>query len=145
MWHWTGDAFDGFKAQQFYTYQPSIANIFNIKKWGTAFFQWRSFHSHTDSVVDRACFLVFLASLYGIWKLSRTYFAWALCAGLVPALSSCFFSYVRYALCVFPLFILWGVQLSKPGRRWIFWYYFAFLLSLQVVFMIRYVAHWWAG
>ncbi len=145
MWRWTDDPFEGFQSQKFYAYHPSIANIFNPQKWGAAFFQWRSFHDPMTSIMDRMCFVAFAGSLYGVWKLSRTHFVWALCVGLVPALSSCFFSYVRYTVCVFPLFILLGVYLSKPGRRWIFWYYVTFFLCLQGIFMVRYAAHWWAG
>lgn len=145
MWHWTGDPFETFRAQKFYAYHPSVSNIFNVGKWGAAFFNWGSFHTYTDSIVDRLAFLFFVSSLYGIWKLSRTYFVWAILAGFVPAFSNCFFSYVRYVLCVFPLFILMGVQCAKPGRAWMFWYYFVLLIVLQACFMIRYVAHWWAG
>jgi len=145
MRFWTGDPFESFKAQRFYMYQPSIANIFNVKKWGSAFLNWGSIHGFVDSSLDRTCFVVVVVCFYGIWRLSPTYFVWTLCGGIVPAMSSCFFSYVRYTLCVFPLFILAAVYFSAPERRWIFWYYFGFLLFWQGFLMIRYAGHWWAG
>jgi len=145
MWFWTGDPFEAFHAQRFYPYQPSILNILNVKKWGAAFLNWGSFHGFTDSALDRSCFVTFVASLFWIWKLPRAYFIWALCAGLVPAFSNCFFSYVRYTLCVFPLFVVFGSVASRSPRRWVFGYYLALLLCLQAVLIVRYAAHWWAG
>ncbi len=142
---WTGGPFEGFKAQRFYPYQPSVQNVFNVTKWGSAFLHWGSLHDSMDSILDRTCFIAFLVSLYWVWKLGKLHFGWAILAGLVPALSSCFFSYVRYTLCVFSLFIVIGVIFFEPRRQWLFWYYIAMLLNLQGYLMIRYLQHLWAG
>ena len=145
MWKWTGDSLEAFKAQRFYPYQPSILNIFSPQKWGPAFLKWGSLHESMNSILDRGCFVLLLGSLYPIWKLDKKYFIWALFAGVIPALTNCFFSYSRYILSVFPLFILFGIYFSRPARHWVFWYYFVLMLAFQSYLIVRFVNHLWAG
>ena len=145
FWLWTGDPFESFHAQKYFPYRPSIANMGRIGKWGAAFLNWGTLYGAKNSIFDRSFFLLFLVSLYWIWKLDRLFFLWSLLAGLVPALSNCFFSYTRYILCVFPIFILAGIIVSTSRRSWIFWYYCILMMALQCLLMVRFLNHLWAG
>ena len=131
MYQATGDPFAGFKAQQGYPNAPSVANIFNIKGFAVAFLKFGSFHAMLDSVINRLVFVVFLATLPGIWRLNRTYFVYSLAIGLVPAMSSWFISYARHIELCFPAFIYLAVWFEKAGNRWLLWYYLGILSTLQ--------------
>jgi hypothetical protein len=145
MTAWTGDPWEGFRAQRHYPYHPSVANLFNFEKWATAFLKWESFHGSTNSILDRSLFVVFLGSLYGIWRLDRLCFLWSLLAGMIPAFSNCLFSYTRYLLMVFPLFILLGRHFQGTQHRWLRVYYGLLLVTLQAYLIVRYANHQWAG
>ena len=145
MWLFTGNPFEGFLAQRHYPNQPSIANIVNLPGVWRAFTNAGSFHGSMDSILDRGFFVLFLVSLYGIWRLNKVYFLYALFAGAVPALSTWFFSYSRNIAMCFPLFILLAHFLQPKERRWAFWYYVLLLAGLQFFFLVQYLNFRWAG
>jgi hypothetical protein len=145
MWAFTGDPFEGFKAQRFYPNQPSLRNIVNVAGIARAFFNVGSFHTMMTSGLDRGLFVLFLFSLPFIWRLNRTYFWYALFAGAVPGLSTWFVSYTRNVMMCFPLFILIAQRLEGRGRGWLVWYYAVLLAGAQALLAVRYVNREWAG
>lgn len=145
FWSTTGNPFEGMQAQRFYPNQPSIANVFNVTGILKAFLNVHSFHGSMDSALDRFFFVVFLASLPLVWRLSRTYFWYALCAGSIPALSTWFFSYSRNVITCFPIFIALGALGAERKERWMLYYYAALLSTVQGFFLVRYVSFKWAG
>src|SRR5690606_35297815 len=84
----TGNALEGFEAQQFYPNQPSIAHLFDLPAFLTHLFMPLRLHGMLDSMIDRGVFLLLLASLYPMWKLNKIYFVYACFIGLIPAASS---------------------------------------------------------
>jgi hypothetical protein len=71
--------------------------------------------------------------------------AYSLPAAIVPAMSLSMMAFTRYALVLFPVFIVGGRLLSSPRRKWWFCVVAAASLSLQILLLIRHV-HWdWAA
>ncbi len=145
MYAATGNPWEGFEAQCFYPNKPSVANILNVPGFLNAFFHVGELHGATDSAIDRALFVVFLATLPAMWRLDHRYFWWGIGAGLIPAMSNWFFSYNRFIELCFPVFIVLGHWLGRKERSWYFWYYVVLASVLQAVFVIRYINFHWAG
>ena len=145
MYTQTGNAFEGFEAQKAYPHSPSIRNMFNLPAFFNAFVMVGSVHGMMDSVLDRLYFVLFLSLLPLIYRLNRTWFWYALPAGLIPAMTSYFMSYRRYIMVLFPLFIVLAQLLTKDQRRWLFWYYVAASIALQAWAIREFVSFDWSG
>jgi len=145
MHAFTGNAFEGFEAQKAYPYSPSIKNMFNLGGFFSVLIKVGSLDGMMDSVLDRLFFILFLALLPAVWRLNRTWFWFTLAAGMVPAMTSWFMSYRRYAVVCFPLFIVLAQIHQKPERRWLFWYYVFLLAGVQAWAVTRFVNFYWAG
>ncbi len=142
---WTGNAPEGFEAQKNYPNSPSIANMFNVTGFTNALLNIHSLDGMMDSALDRVFFVLFLALLWPIYRLDKTWFFYVLPAGLVPVLSSWFMSYRRYLMVLFPLFVVPALLLRKAQSRWLFWYYVVLLAALQAWAATRFVNFNWAG
>jgi hypothetical protein len=142
---WTGNALEGFEAQQSYPNSPSIGNMFNCAGFLHALANVQTLDGMMDSALDRASFLLVIALLPLVWRLDRTWFFYTLPAGLVPALTSWFMSYRRYTMVLFPVFIVLAQLLGRPRTRFIFWYYVACLAALQAWAVKQFVNFNWAG
>ena len=145
MYAWTGNAFDGFEAQKDYPNSPSISNMGNYAGLFNAFINIHTLDGMMDSALDRGCFLLFLGLLPLIYRLNKTWFFYVLPAGLVPALSSWFMSYRRYAVVLFPLFVVLAQILAGDRRRWVFWYYVILMAALQAWAVKQFINFNWAG
>lgn len=145
MYAWTGNAFEGFEAQENYPYSPSIRNMFNVAGFADAFLNIHTLDGMMDSALDRAFFLLFLALLPAIWKLNKTWFWYALPTGLIPAMTSYFMSYRRYIMVLFPVFIVLALLLARTKSRWLFWYYVILMAVLQAWAVTQFVNFNWAG
>jgi hypothetical protein len=141
----TGNAFEGFEAQKFYPNSPSIANIFNYRGFADALVNIQSIHGMMDSALDRGFFVLFLALLWPIYRLNKTWFFYVLPAGLIPALTSWFMSYRRYMIVLFPVFVVLAVLLREPSKRWLFWFYVVLMTALQVWGIKEFINFNWAG
>jgi hypothetical protein len=146
LMHWfTGNPWEGFEAQRHYPNQPSVGNILDLPGFLSAFIRVGALHGVTDSVIDRALFVVFVLTLPVMWRLDRRYFWWGIGAGLVPAMSNGFFSYNRFIELCFPVFIVLGHWLGRPERWGWLAYYLVLAGVVQVVFLIRHINFFWAG
>jgi hypothetical protein len=145
VWLQTGRALSGFDAQQYYPHQPSLRNILDVCKWASVFLDAGSLHGALDSFLDRGCFVLVVCCLYFVGRHSPIYSIWTMFAGLVPAFSNCFFSYSRYVLALFPVFL----AIARFGCRpvgFVFFCSFVFAcICLQAVLIWRYVHGMWAG
>lgn len=141
----TGNAFEGFDAQRAYPNSPSIANIFNLPAFARAFASIGSFDGMLDGALDRALFIVFLAMLPLIYRLNKTWFWYALPTGLIPALSNQLFSYRRFIIVCFPVFIALAELLARARSRWFFWYYVVLLAGIQAWAVKQFLTFNWAG
>jgi len=144
MWHWTGDPFEGFKAQKHWGVH-SISNLWNVPKFVVGLFTSYEWHEFTGSVLDRCMFLVLLYCLPILWRLDKGLLVWTYMLGVLPAMSGTFTSYTRFASCAFPVFIALGVMLSRREWRWGRYALLAVFAALHVVLVWRFVNFRWAG
>jgi len=98
-------------------------------------------HGISNSAIDRAMLILVLASLWPMGRRDLVGVAYCFPAAIVPAMSLSMMSFTRYALVLFPVFIIGGRLLSPPRRKWWFWLLAAASLSLQIILLIRHV-HW---
>ena len=145
MWLSTGNPFEGFDAEKNYPTAPSISNIFNFGGFFQALLNVRTFDGMTDSALDRVLFVAFLALLWPVFRLDKTWFLYVFSTGLVPALSCWFVSYRRYSAVLFPVFIAMALLLAQKKHRWLFWYYILLLAALQAWAVMQFVHNHWAG
>lgn len=145
MYVFTGNPFEGFEAQKFFPNQPSIANILNLPGFFEAFIKFKNLHSARFSTIDRFFFILMIASLWPIWKLDKTYFLYALLVGVVPAMSNWFFSYTRFIMMCFPLFIIMAQYLKTKKLQPFLWYVAVILGGMQIWFLIRHINYRWTG
>ncbi len=141
-----GNAWEGFDAQCNFgdgVHHPSIANIFDVPGFLRAAANVGSFHEMFDSFLDRWLFLMLLLALPGIWRLNKTLFFYALASGVVPAMSNWFFSYTRFFILCFPIFIVLAIRLR--GRPMLFWYVTGLAGAVQVILLLRDINYYWAG
>jgi hypothetical protein len=141
----TGNLFAGFAAQQHYKSHGSIAKLLDVPAFLSALASPGHLHGFLDSAIDRLFFLVFIAALVPIWRMSKPWFAYAVAAGLVPAIANSFMSYTRYLAVVFPLFVVAADVFAKPSRRGWRLVALASLLALQLLFVLRHTNFIWAG
>jgi hypothetical protein len=145
MYESTGNAFEAFAAQKHYANQPSIGNILNVAGFAKAFIHIDGLHTVAGSVFDRALFVLFLVCLPAIWRLDRLYFWYALGTGLVPAMSNWFFSYNRFFILCFPVFIVLARKWRGAENLWLRWLVVVLAGTVQVIFLIRYLNFFWTG
>ena len=149
MYHFTGNPFEGFDAQGFYPTQPSAERLIDLGGRLRALCAISVFQGGTDAFVDRANFLVVALSLPLVWRLDKTYFGFALFAGLVPAFSNSFWSYSRLMIICFPVFIAFADAYERNkqfrGTKIIFWFYLTLALSVQAYFLVLYLNFRWSS
>ena len=98
-------------------------------------------HGYTNSLIDRAAFLLCLPLLVGVYRTQhRAIFAFAAITMLVPAMAGSFMSYTRYLLVVFPLFMYLGMRFPKSE------YYLAPpMFALQMLFYVMHTGGYWVA
>jgi hypothetical protein len=72
-------------------------------------------------------------------------FVWAWVLGVMPAMSSTFTSFTRFASCAFPMFIALGEFLGRRQWRWLRWGLLAVFGVLHLALVWRFVNFRWAG
>ena len=167
MGYWTGDPFEGFKAQRYWGVH-SISNLWNVPKFVIGLFTPTEWHEFRGSVLDRCVFILLFYCLPGLWRLDKGLLVWTYVLGILPAMSGTFTSFTRFASCAFPMFIALGVFLSAEGgvrsaesapaarcltrdvwpwhlRASLRWLLLAVFVALHVVLVWRFVNFRWAG
>jgi hypothetical protein len=142
MYWATGNAFQGFAAQAQFPAKPSLARMGDVAGFIRRFAEMHPVHDMLHSPIDRALFLVFLASLFYIFRTRISYGVYSLFAGVVPALSSVLMSYTRYLSVVFPFFI---VMAQKLSLRWVLGVILILCGTGQVILLLRHISGLWAG
>lgn len=85
--------------------------------------------------------LLFLTLIiYSFWKLKLSYAIYALLSFLIPTLAGSFSSMPRYALAIFPVFILSAIYIEKIPKI-----YKYFLFSVMLILMSIATALFWRG
>ncbi len=141
----TGNPWEGIDAQKYFIGQRSLSKLFDLPALVRSFAQIRSWHEVLDSVFDRLWFVVFLLSLSEIWKTDRRYFWFSVLMGIFPVMTGTFWSFTRFLVVIFPVFIAMANVLSKERWKGYRWLTVGILFSLQIVFLIRHINNYWAG
>jgi hypothetical protein len=141
MYFQTGNALEGFQAQKHFPAQPSIARIADPIGFLDRLIDVSWNHGLFGGWLDRFFFLIFFYTLYAIFRTDSGYGIYAICSGLIPALSNILMSYSRFICLVFPVFIVLGMSIR--GR--FFWPFCMACGAAQLIFLIRMVTGRWVG
>jgi hypothetical protein len=141
----TGNALEGLEAQELFIGQRSLSNVYDLPALVRSFAEAKPWHGLLDSVLDRLWFVVLLLSLFKIWRMDRCYFWLSLLLGVFPVMTGTFWSYTRFLVVVFPVFIAGADILSRDRWKRFSWTVVAVLFSQQVLFLIRHINNLWAG
>jgi len=144
MFLWTGNSFEGFAAQKYWS-AHSISNLWNLPKFILGWLTPNTWHAFMGSLLDRYAFTLLIFCLPLIWKLDKKLIAWSYILGIIPAMSGTFTSYTRFTSVAFPLFIALGVFFSPPNRRWFGYGLLGIFGGLHVTLVWRYVNFQWAS
>lgn len=133
----------GLSAQQLYVAKNALGNIVLPHVWFMSNFVNidLQLHNYTNSMIDRAAFLLCLPLLVGVYRTQhKALFAYAALTMLVPALTGFFMSYTRFLLVVFPLFMYLGSRFPRSE------YYLAGpMFALQVLFYLLHTGGYWVA
>jgi len=145
MYASTGNAFEGFDAQNGYPYAPSIKNMFNLGGFFEVLKDVRSIDGQQGALLDRLLFFLFLALLPAVWRLNKTWFWYILPVGIVPAMTNWFMSYRRYLMVCFPIIIVIALFFQNRNRRVFFWVCVVLLAEIQAWAIIKFMNFDWGG
>jgi len=141
-----GDPLEGFAAQDRFHTSSTVGRLFDVTGFIAFFIQGAiSLHGVTTSLIDRLWFVWLLLCLPSLWRFDKTWFAFALVMGVVPAMTAPIVSFTRYALVLFPVFAVTSRFLASEERRsWILPILLAFG-GIQGIFLLRHINNMWAG
>jgi len=141
-----GDPLEGFAAQDLFHTRSTIWRLFDIPAFVMFFIQGAErIHGVTNSLLDRLWFIWLLVCLPAIWRLDKTWFAFAVVMGVIPCMTAPVVSFTRYALVLFPVFAVTARTLESPrGRPWALPVLVGFG-SFQALLMILHINNMWAG
>lgn len=145
MYVFTGDPFEGIRAQQDFISKAGAGKIFDVIGFLRVLGMPVQAHGVFDSALDRLWFAWFSATLWAIYKEDGVMLCYALAMGLVPAMTQSLMSFTRYALMILPAFLVTGEFFSPAGRRNWFYLVLAALFATQVLLLIRHVNFYWVG
>ncbi len=143
MKSYTGSYFTGFRAQGMFVAGNSIASIFHPVDWFDRNFIHLDYtiNGYTTGVIARIFFILFICSLYHIYRrMGFSYLAFAVALGLIPAMSGSFMSYQRYLLVVFPLFPVWALWLKDKS-----YILMVPMLCLEILFLVMHSLNYWVA
>lgn len=144
MWHWTGNAFQGFTAQAVWQ-AHSINNLWDLPKFVMGFFEPTSWHEFRGSVLDRCGFMLVLYSVPVLWRTGKDLLVWLFILAIIPAMSGTFISFIRFESAAFPIFVALGVFAARQDKRWLPGALVAGMAALHLVLLWRFVNYGWAG
>ncbi len=159
MWDWTGNPFQGFIAQRHWGVH-SIWNLVNVPKFAVALSSPTDWHAFTGSLLDRIVFICVAWTIPVLWRVDRRLLIWIYWLGVLPAMSGMFTSYMRFASCAFPVFIVLAAFTTEPsgspqareqGLRhdsiwnWRFGGLVIIMAAIHALMVWRFVNFRWAG
>lgn len=120
MWYTMGDPLSGWIAQKFYTNQPSLLYLFEMKKFFNSFMLVKSFHDPVGSFLDRFVFILAVICVLRLWLIRPSWCLAACCMLLIPAITNQFLSFSRFTIVVIPLLVPIGLALLQMKKHWLF-------------------------
>lgn len=119
MWSQTGDPFASITIQSIYMGQGSLLRLLDPVRVIGELVTVGGLHTPRSSLIDRAFFLAFLATLPAIARLGPIQLAYAIPMGLFTGVAQGGFTcFIRYLSVVFPVFLAWGKGLADPRASW---------------------------
>ncbi len=146
MYASTGSISSGFDAQQLYTSQYSIQQLFHplqwlANTWGPQ--HWSLAHLPGNSSLDRVWCITFVLLLIGIYKtLPREWFIFTALVGLITAFSGNLMSFPRFTLPLFPLAVFIAVYCKRNTCLAIT---AVFLSASQLALLIMHARNMWVA
>jgi len=101
-------------------------------------------HNYLDSAMDRAFFVVLVASLPLVWRKTDVQLALFATVMLLQPFLGSFMSYTRLTIMAFPVYIAWASLLEGRDRR-LLYLAAAPMLVLQVVLLSKHVTGDWVA
>ena len=144
----TGDPGLGFAIQRQFVAAPSAARLLDPLGFLRALLEVRRVHGFVGSALDRAAFLAVMIGLGALVRRGRDErpsLALSALLGVVPAVTTAFMSYVRYASVIFPVFEALARALDKPRRGGLRVLVLLVFAALQLGLMARHATFRWAG
>jgi Gpi18-like mannosyltransferase len=141
----TGNALAGFASQERFLAQASTGKLFDLAGFIRVLTTPPNVHSFIGSAIDRTWFLLFIWSLFPLWKRDKVMFSYSLVMGLVPALSLSLMAFTRYSLILIPSFLVAADFFAPAARKGLFYLTLTALFGVQVIFLIRHINFYWVG
>lgn len=143
----TGDASLGFRIQRQFIAAPSMARLLDPAAFVHRFVDVRQVHGLLYSALDRVVFVVVVVGLVRRMRRRDDADSTVLASllGIVPAVTTAFMSFTRYASVVFPVHESFALGLSTPERRWLRHALYVLLAAAQLWLISRHAAFVWAG
>ena len=141
----TGDFAAGLKAQQMFPAHASLEQMLDVPRFVRGFFDLDPARGPLAMPLDRLWFVLFAATLWPLWKRDKTWFAFALVMGLVPAMTVSLMSYMRYLSVVFPCFVVMALWLDGPRGKRAFPFVVALLLPIQIFLVMMQINFYWVS
>lgn len=143
----TGNAFEMLQAMKGYVSAHSLTYVLHPLQLAQALAQWPlALHGFTNSIIDRALFLVFLLLIVPTFRrLHPALAAFALAVGILNVLSGTFMSYSRYLLLAFPVFITAALLLDRPNLRFVRLPLAYCMILVQGLFVVMYALNYWVA
>jgi len=143
----TGNYWEGMRLEYAIVGGWKVSNVFDPIYFLVSLFSPGAFvvHGFANSIIDRVFFVIYCVFLVVIYKrLDKTMFVYALMVGMVPLFGS-FMSYTRYALMVFPIFIVMVKVFAKKRYDLFFYPTLFFMLMLQTLFIVMHALNYWVA
>lgn len=146
MFYFTGDPFEGLKAQRFFANSASIENIFNVGEFLSSALSWnQSLFDPAGGVLDRLTFVAFITGVACSYRFSKEELYYVIAIGMIPAMSHHFVSYTRYVTVCFPVFLGFGNVLRTINKAWLTIVIMSYFSVLQFYCLIRHVNFKWVS
>ncbi|MCO4746166.1 MAG: hypothetical protein KC912_15320 [Proteobacteria bacterium] len=143
----TGSAWTGFEAQKLFINNSSPMALVDLPRFFRAMFAVDGLHGVTGSALDRLFFVVWALALVPLYKRDRVAFLWTAALGWVSVSGVGFMAFTRYLAVLFPVFWVAADALEPEAEQP--WTTYMLVVSLgfamQVIFLLRYLSHYWVG
>ncbi len=139
-----GDPMEAFQVQ-YHWGTNNANNLFDLPKFLLAFFDIRTWHDYSGSLLDRIFFVYSLPSLVLLWWYKRDWFWLGVVLCIFPAMIATYISYIRYLAVAFPVILGWALILDWVRSRTAVLVIYMLLLGLHAVLLWRHINSYWAG
>jgi hypothetical protein len=145
MYQFTGNALEGFEAQNRFLAHASLAKVFMPLRFAGVFLSFGTTHDFLHSPLDRLWFILVLYGLYRLWRMDRMLCLYAVPITLFPAMSMSMMSFTRYAAVIFPIFIGYGEYFKLEARQKLYRFTLVLMAAIHAALVFNHINNYWAG